>query len=157
MSPCRQHFWASESSSWAPLGHWPYSTSHLSLQLLAVATTCWNGYTSLLWTHLWLKISGVRAWSLSHVWLFAAAWTIAHQAPLSMEFSRQEYWNGLSFPTPGDLSNPGFKLASPVLEGRFLTSEPPGKPYDTRNSLLFNYSFSSCLQKTTTTTLKNEY
>ena len=63
---------------------------------------------------------------LSCVQLFASPWTVAHQAPLSMEFSRQEYWNGLSCPPPGDLPNPGIKptsLTSPVLvEGFFTTS-----------------------------------
>ena len=57
--------------------------------------------------------------------------TVAWQAPLSMEFSRQEYWHGLPFPTPADLPNPGIEpgsLASPALMGKFLTSEPPGKP-----------------------------
>ena len=49
---------------------------------------------------------------LSHVWLFATPWTVAHQAPLSMEFSRQEYWSGLPFSSPGDLPDPGIKLGS---------------------------------------------
>ena len=49
--------------------------------------------------------------SLSYVWLFATPWTIAHQALLSREFSRQEYWSGLPFPTPGDLPNPGIEPA----------------------------------------------
>ena len=48
------------------------------------------------------------------VQLFATPWTVAHQAPLSMGFSRQEYWSGLPFPPPGDLPNPGIKPASPV-------------------------------------------
>ena len=52
MSPCQQHCWASESSSQAPLGHWPYSASHLSLQLLAVGTLCWNGYMLLCHAHI---------------------------------------------------------------------------------------------------------
>ena len=47
---------------------------------------------------------------------------------LSMEFSRQEYWSGLSFPSPGDLPNPGIKLGSPTLQADSLLSEPPGKP-----------------------------
>jgi len=59
---------------------------------------------------------------------FVTLWTVAHQAPLSMEFSRQEYWSELSFPSPGDLSNPGIEGMSPALAGRFLTTEPPGKP-----------------------------
>ena len=55
------------------------------------------------------------------------SWTIAHQAPLSMEFSRQEYWSGLPFPSVGDLPDPGIKLTSPALAGGFFTAEPPGK------------------------------
>ena len=49
----------------------------------------------------------VRAQLLSCIQLSATPWTVAHQAPLSMEFSRQEYWSGLPFPTPGDLPDPG--------------------------------------------------
>jgi len=55
-------------------------------------------------------------------------WTVAHQAPLSMGFSRQEHWSGLPFSPPGHLPNPGIERASPALAGRFLTTEPPGKP-----------------------------
>ena len=60
-------------------------------------------------------------------------WAVAHQAPLSMGFSRQEYWSGLQFPTPGDLPNPGIKpmsLASPALAGECFTTAPLGKPID---------------------------
>ena len=57
----------------------------------------------------------VKVKSLSHVLLFAAPWTVAHQAPLFMGFSRQEYWSGLPFPSPGDLPNPGIKPGSPTL------------------------------------------
>ena len=67
--------------------------------------------------------------TLSGVQLFATPWTGARQAPLSMGFSRQEYWSGLPFPPPGDLPDPGFELASPALAGRFLAIEPPGKPH----------------------------
>ena len=55
-------------------------------------------------------------------------WTGAHQAPLSMGFLRQEYWSGLSFPSPGDLLDPGIKLVSPAFAGRFFTTEPCEKP-----------------------------
>ena len=59
----------------------------------------------------------------------AIPWTVAHQTPLSVEFSRQGYWNGLPFPSPGNLSNPGIKPRSPVLQTDFfLPSELPGKP-----------------------------
>ena len=60
-------------------------------------------------------ITCVRAQSLSHVRFFAVPWTVAHQAPLIMEFSRQKYWSGLPFPTPRDLSNPGIDPTSPAL------------------------------------------
>ena len=64
----------------------------------------------------------------SHVQLFAAPWSIAHQAPLSMGFSRQEYWSGLPFHSPGDLLNPGMEPGSPALNTDSLLSEPTGKP-----------------------------
>ena len=69
--------------------------------------------------------------SLSCIQLFATPWTVTLQAPLSMAFSRQEYWSGLPFSTPWDLPDPGINpksLASPVLAGRFFTTVPPGKP-----------------------------
>ena len=59
-------------------------------------------------------------------------WTVAHQAPLSMGFSRQEYWSGLPFPSPGDLPDTGIKPRSPTLQADDLTSAPPGKPLNTR-------------------------
>ena len=55
-------------------------------------------------------------------------WTVAHQAPLSMGFPRQEYWNGLPFPLPGNLPDPGIEPILPALAGGFFTAEPPGKP-----------------------------
>ena len=61
--------------------------------------------------------------SLSCIWLFAIPWTIQ-----SMEFSRQEYWRGESFPSPGDLPNPGIKPRSPALQVDSLPAESPGKP-----------------------------
>ena len=64
----------------------------------------------------------------SHIQLFATPWTVAHQASLSMGFSRQEYWSGLPFPSPGDLPNPGIEPGSPALQADALSSEPPGKP-----------------------------
>ena len=65
---------------------------------------------------------------LSHVRLFATPWTVAHQAPPSLGFSRQEYWSGLPFPSLGDLPHPGIEPRSPALQADALTSEPPGKP-----------------------------
>ena len=72
-------------------------------------------------------------YSLSHVQLSEAPWTIAHQAPLSMEFSRQECWSGLPFPPPGDPPVPGVQLeslASPAWAGGFFAIALAGKPPD---------------------------
>ena len=66
--------------------------------------------------------------SLSRVWLFATSWTVALQAPLSMEFSRQEPWSGKSLPSARDLPNPGTEPRSPALREVSLLSEPPEKP-----------------------------
>ena len=66
--------------------------------------------------------------SLSCTWLFATPWTVAHQAPLSRGFSRQEHWSGLSFPSPGDLPNPGIKFGPPALQADSLPSEPENVP-----------------------------
>ena len=67
--------------------------------------------------------------SLSSVQLFVTPWTVAHQAPPSMEFSRQEYWSGLPFPSAGDPPNPGIEPRSPTLWADALPSEPPGNCY----------------------------
>ena len=72
----------------------------------------------------------VKVKLLSCVRLFETPWTVAHQAPLSMGFSRQEYWSGVPFPSPGDLPNPGIKPGSPALRADVLSSEPPGKGCD---------------------------
>jgi len=56
---------------------------------------------------------------------FVTPWTVAYQVPLSMGFSRQEYWNGLPFPSPGDLPDPGIEPGSPTLQADALASEPP--------------------------------
>ena len=66
----------------------------------------------------------VKVNSLSRVWLFATPWTIVHQAPPSMGFSRHEYWSGLLFPSPGDLSDPRIEPSSPALAGRLSQSHP---------------------------------
>ena len=76
------------------------------------------------------------AQSLSHVQLFGTPWTVTHQAPLSMEFFRQEYWSELSFPTPGDLPNPGIsgdrlgkKGDKTPLEGWFIPVQSLRQPW----------------------------
>ena len=74
---------------------------------------------------------------LSHLVMFDSMTSWTWQAPLSMEFSRQEYWSGLKFPPPGDLPYLGIKLVSPVapsLAGKFLTTEPPGEPLSVTQS-----------------------
>ena len=69
---------------------------------------------------------------------FATPWTVFRQAPLSIGFSRQEYWSGLPFPPPGDLPDLGRALMFPTLAGKSLTTEPPGEPKYSR-CLLLNY------------------
>ena len=77
----------------------------------------------------------VKVKSLSCVRLFATPWTAAYQAPPSIAFSRQEYWSGLPFPSPGDLPDPGIKPGFPTLEAEALTSEPPGKAASQRKAM----------------------
>ena len=69
-----------------------------------------------------------KCYLLSRIQLFATPWIVARQAPLSMGFSRQEYWSGLPFPSPGDLPDPGIEARSPTLQADALASEPSGKP-----------------------------
>ena len=64
-----------------------------------------------------------------HIGLFSTPWTVACQASPSMGSSRQEYWSGLPFPSPGDLPHPGIEPGSPALQADSLPSEPPGKPW----------------------------
>ena len=66
--------------------------------------------------------------SLSRVCVFATAWTVALQAPLTMGFSRQEYWSGLPYSSPGDLPGPGIEPESPALASQFFTTAPFMKP-----------------------------
>ena len=82
----------------------------------------------------------MHAQSLNSVWLFATLRTVACQAPLSMGFSRKEYWSELPFP-PVDLPNPGIEPTSvaPALAGKFFTTEPPGKPLQSFGMFLFIY------------------
>ena len=82
-------------------------------------------------TNLWILNIWEFLWKmlLSGVQLFVTLWTVACQAPLSMEFFRQEYWSGLPCPSPGDLPSPGPEPGSPSLQVDSLSSEPPGSPY----------------------------
>ena len=116
------------------------SRSPLGYQNAQIAYIKWHGTVSPLYA--WSETSGcgeqfayivyvyvyMRAVScFSHVPLFATLWAVACQAPLSMGFSKQEYWTGLLFPSPGNLSNPRIKPMSPALAGRFFTTEPREK------------------------------
>ena len=74
----------------------------------------------------------------SRVQLFATPWTAARQAPLSMGFSRQEYWSGLIFPSPGNLLDPGTEPESPALQADSLLTELPGKPgYELKPDIIY--------------------
>ena len=74
------------------------------------------------------NILQVKLKSFSQVQLFVIPWTVAFQAPLSMGFSRQEYWNRVPFPSSGHLPNPGIEPSSLALQADSLPTEPPGKP-----------------------------
>ena len=89
--------------------------------------------------YLLVKWSEVKL--LSRVRLFETPWTVAGQTPPSVGFSRQEYWSGLSFPSPGDLPDPGIEPTSRALQADALTSEPPGnKPLPVSSHCLFTLS-----------------
>ena len=75
-----------------------------------------------------MRYTQVKVKLLSCVQLFATPWTVGRQAPLSVEFPRQEYWSGLPSPSPGDLPDPGMELTPPVFAGGFFTTAPSGRP-----------------------------
>ena len=85
-----------------------------------------------LWAYI-LSVSGCSCCAMLHsrVQLFVTLWTATCQAPLSLGFSRQEYWSGLLFSSPGDLPDPGTEPRSPALHMDYLLSEPLGKPKNT--------------------------
>ena len=109
----------------------PGGTIHGMSLCLGMRAFRWNmqwtvspGVAQVVWAvphHLWVQ--------LSHVQLFATPWATACQAPLSMKFSKQEYWSGLLYPPAGDLPNPGIQPRSPALQADSLLSEWPGKLY----------------------------
>ena len=110
-----------------------YSSLSLSLQLIPSSIFCDLSielfifdWVFFIFSSSLLKCSIMVMKSLRHVRLFVTPWTVAHQAPPSMEFSRQEYWSGLPFPSPGDLPNPGIEPRSPTLQADALPSEPWG-------------------------------
>ena len=92
-----------------------------------------------MWGRMDWEFGIVVVQSLSHIQLFAISWTVAHQAPLFLEFSRLEYCNRLPYPPPGDLPDPGIKptsLMSPPLAGGFLTTSATGEALYLKTSYL---------------------
>ena len=90
----------------------------------------------------WSRYLNIQQWvkSLSRVWFFVTPWTVAYQAPPSMGFSRQEHCNGLPFPSPGDIPDPGTEPWSPALYADTVPSEPPGKPKHTMPVLIYTFN-----------------
>ena len=97
----------------------------VELRSSALAGCAVNFFLNIVSSDVWSKPYFVCV--LSRVRLLVTPWTVARQAPLSMEFSRQEHWSGLSFPTPRDLPDPGIKPMSPALQVNSSLSETPGK------------------------------
>ena len=95
----------------------PFSNKYLLAFKLSWNKCIWRKFRKYKWK-----------WSRLVVSTLCDLWTVAHQAPPSMGFSRQEYWSGLPFPSLGDLPDPGIESRSPTLQVDALTSAPPGKP-----------------------------
>ena len=91
---------------------------------------CWCWFSNRVTSSSFI-IRLLPAQSLNPVQLFVTPWTVAHQVPLSVGFSRQEYWSGLPFPSPGDLPHPGIEPRSPALQADSFSSETPGKHKNT--------------------------
>ena len=103
------------------LQHRPWCRSHgRGLISKPITLHTLNAHSFLHVTHTSMKL---KVKLLSHVQLFVTLWTIAHQTPPFMGFSRQEHWSGLPFPSPGNLPDPGIELRSPALQADFLPSE----------------------------------
>ena len=110
----------------AKYGYWVFPTKEFISAIL-----CLFSMLVIVGSYPCQQVYNPSVFVLSHfscVRLFAIQWTVVCQAPLSMEFTRQEYWSGLPFPSPGDLPHQGIELASPALQVYSLSSEPPGKP-----------------------------
>ena len=117
------------SKSWTEWLNW----TELNILFYTYATFCWSSNDrhlfSLFGFYEWCCYDCLCACVLSHVQLFVTLWTLACYVPLSMEFSRQEYWIVLAFPSLWDLPKPETKSASPALVGKLFTTEPPGLPF----------------------------
>ena len=102
---------------------WHHETSILTFQMTLLLSwhnisVTWEDWKQVIRSGICLKhrsLRNVKVKSLSRVWLFATPWTVAYQAPPSMQFSRQEHWSGLPFASPGDLPDPGIEPRSPAL------------------------------------------
>ena len=118
--------WISNTFKW-------YSRKYYSKKAILQRRVNWN-----VKVHLNKTLGLFFAWTKGKVKMlvsvmsesFVTTWTVACQAPLSIEFSRQECWSGLPFPSPGDLPNAGVKAGSPALQADSLLSEPQGKPWE---------------------------
>ena len=109
----------------------PFAATWVQLEI-SVLSEVRKRKTNTIWYHLYVeskrKVKRKKVKSLSRVRFFVTLWTVAHQVPPSMGFSRQEYWSGLPFPSPRDIPDTGIEPRSPALQADALTSEPPGKP-----------------------------
>ena len=114
----RQEYWSESELPFCSPGGLPDPGIKPTSPALEVILSCWT---------TWKAHSVTVVQSLSCVRLFETPWTEGRQAPLSMEFSRQEYWSGLPVPSPGDLPDPEIKPGIPALQADSLLSEPAGK------------------------------
>ena len=114
----------------------PFSSTWMGLEVIALSQLERQRQISHNITYMWNLKWKVK--SLSRVQLFVTLWTVVYRTTQSMEFSRQEYWSGLPFPSPGEFPNPGIKPRSPALQADTLLSEPPGKPH-WEKIVLLNY------------------
>ena len=105
-----------QESSNSPRGHWFNGTSSHSMIIPEVCTAVLETFIEREAHRFLPAVPKPTVKSVSCVWLFVTPWTVAHQAPLSMELSRKEYWSRLPFPSPGDLPDPRIKPWSPALQ-----------------------------------------
>ena len=131
--------------------NWGRKKSNKKLEFLVFCPTvfsCLNTFLSSLmpvYLHTSIKYHVHGLSHFSRVWLFATLWTVDCQAPLSMEFFRQEYWDGLPCPPPGDLPKPGTEPMSPTLAGRFFTTSATTKISFIENCLIECKHTHTCL------------
>ena len=93
-------------------------------------TCCAQYFIISVWHRVWFTMGDFPCSVAQSCLSLFTLWTVAQQAPLSLEFSRQEYWSRLPFPPPGDLSNSGIEPTSSILTGSLFSHEPPGKPLE---------------------------